>query len=231
MNNILSRVLLRYENDVDVNATSATYDIQFGNVKRNTHENTLWDFAQFEVMGHKWIDLSDSSFGFSLLNDSKYGHGIKDKVVRTSLVRSSMFPCPDQDKGQQHIEMALYTHNSSVDDSNVVWQANSLNVPLVCVKADSNDGEFGESYAFVSCDSRDVIIDTVKMAEDSDEAIIRLFETFNKTAKCTLKTKLPIKKAVITNLLEQEEKEVEVKDGKINLSFTPYEIKTLKLAF
>lgn len=226
-----TRVLLRYENDVDVNASQATYDIQFGNVRRNTHENTLWDFAQFECMGHKWIDLSDSSFGFSLLNDSKYGHGVKDKVVRTSLVRSSMFPCPDQDKGRQHIELSLYAHNSAAEDSDVVWQANSLNVPLIALKAGRNDGELGDEYGFVSVDSREVIVDTVKMAEDSDEAIVRLYETFNRRTKCVLRTARPVKKAYLTNLLENEEEELEVKNGEIRLVLDPYEIKTLKITF
>lgn len=226
-----TRVLLRHENDVDVNSSNATYDIQFGNVKRNTHENTLWDFAQFEVMGHKWIDLSDSSFGFSLLNDSKYGHSVKDKVVRTSLCRSAIFPCKDQDKEHQHIELSLYAHGCALDDSDVVWQANSLNAPLIAVNAAENNGGIAGEYGFISVDSREVVIDTVKMAEDSDEAVVRLYETFNRRTKCVLKFERPIKKACLANLLENEEEELEVKNGEIRLSFTPYEIKTLKLTF
>ena len=36
---------------VDIRATEATYDIQFGNIKRPTHWNTSWDYARFEVIG------------------------------------------------------------------------------------------------------------------------------------------------------------------------------------
>lgn len=226
-----TRTLLRYENDVDINSTFASFDIQFGNIKRNTHSNTLWDFAQFETMGHKWIDLSDNGFGFSLLNDSKYGHSIKDKRVRTSICRSSMWPCTDQDKEHQHVKLSLYAHNSTVENSNVVSQANSINVPLICCHTGKNDGSISGNFSFAQIDKSNVIIDTVKMAEDSGDTIIRLFETFNKKTNCTLKLSRNIKKAYVTNLLEVQEQELDVKDNLINLSFNPFEIKTLKIEF
>ena len=56
--------------------TEATYEIQYGNVKRPTHNNTSWDKARFEVCGQKWADLSEGDFGVSLLNNCKYGHDI-----------------------------------------------------------------------------------------------------------------------------------------------------------
>lgn len=34
---------------IDVHTNEATFDIQYGNVKRDTHDNTSWDFAKFEV--------------------------------------------------------------------------------------------------------------------------------------------------------------------------------------
>ena len=70
-----SYLLLKADFPVDVNAVKATFDIQFGNIERVTHENTLWDFAQFESCAHKWADLSDNSFGLAVLNDCKYGFG------------------------------------------------------------------------------------------------------------------------------------------------------------
>ncbi len=70
---------------VDIRATRATYDIQFGNIERPTHWNTSWDWARFEVLGHKWADLSEGNYGVALLNDCKYGYDIKDNVMRLTL--------------------------------------------------------------------------------------------------------------------------------------------------
>ena len=68
--------LLKAGFSVDIRNTKATFDIQCGHVERPTHYNTSWDYARFEVCAHKWADLSDDSYGVSLLNDCKYGYSI-----------------------------------------------------------------------------------------------------------------------------------------------------------
>lgn len=56
-----------------VHTAEATYEIQFGSIKRPTHTNNEWDFAKFEVPGHRYADLSEGDYGVSVLNDCKYG--------------------------------------------------------------------------------------------------------------------------------------------------------------
>lgn len=45
--------LIKVEFPMDVLSQEATYEIQYGFVKRPTHINTSWDMAKFEVCGHK----------------------------------------------------------------------------------------------------------------------------------------------------------------------------------
>lgn len=52
-------VLLKAAFPVDICADRAQYDIQFGSIARDTHTNTSWDEARFEVCAHKWADLSE----------------------------------------------------------------------------------------------------------------------------------------------------------------------------
>ena len=80
-----SHKILKVEFPVNVKSLDATYEIQFGHVKRPTHFNTSWDQARFEVSGHKWADLSEYGFGVSLLNDCKYGHSTRGSVMSLSL--------------------------------------------------------------------------------------------------------------------------------------------------
>jgi hypothetical protein len=84
---------------VDVLATQATYEIQWGSVQRPTHRNTSWDWARLESCAQKWVDLSEGDYGVSLLNDCKYGHDIRDNVMRLSLLRSPTSPDPEADQG------------------------------------------------------------------------------------------------------------------------------------
>jgi alpha-mannosidase len=78
--------MLRTSFPVLVRASEATCDIQFGSVKRPTHRNTGWDMARDEVCAHKWVDLSQGDYGVALLNDSKYGHCIRDNVIDLNLL-------------------------------------------------------------------------------------------------------------------------------------------------
>ena len=75
----------------------ASFDIQYGYVKRNTHKNTSWDRAKFEVVGHKYADLSDNDYGIAILNDCKYGYTIFDKTIDLNLLRSPNIPDPETD--------------------------------------------------------------------------------------------------------------------------------------
>ena len=53
------------------------------------HQNTSWDAAKHEVVGHRWADMSEYGFGVALLNDCKYGHSVTQRnVLSLSLLRS-----------------------------------------------------------------------------------------------------------------------------------------------
>ncbi len=65
------QTLLRARFPLNLNATRATCEIQFGAVERPTHRNTSWDWARFEVCAHRWVDLSEGGYGVALLNDGK----------------------------------------------------------------------------------------------------------------------------------------------------------------
>lgn len=45
--------LLKAHFPMDVHTDEATFEIQFGNVTRKTHQNTSWDQARFESCGQK----------------------------------------------------------------------------------------------------------------------------------------------------------------------------------
>ena len=122
--------LLKVEFDVDVNANEASYDIQFGNLKRPTHRNTSWDVARFEVCAHKWADLSEGDYGVSLLNDCKYGHAIHDGKMAISLVKSGIEPNPVTDQEEHFFTYSILPHKGDWKKGETVKQAYMLNVPV-----------------------------------------------------------------------------------------------------
>ena len=224
-------ILLKADYPVDVNAMKATFDIQFGSYERSTHNNTLWDYAQFEVCGHKWADLSDNSFGLSVLNDCKYGNTVKKGRIQPTLLRCATQPNWAQDREVHYFTYSLYPHAGNVSASDVVAHGYSLNLPLYCAAASANAGNLAGEYGLVSCCAPNVVIETVKKAEDSEDIILRAYESGNKgTVCCYAFTDAP-KRVVECNLMEEDEDEIAVDGKTIALKFRPFEIKTLKVTF
>lgn len=98
-----AQILVRDYFPVDIHTEEAVFEIQYGNVKRKTHSNTMWDFAKFEVCAHKWLDVSETGYGISMLNDCKYGCSVKDGVIGLTMLKSALYPNPEADKEAAHV--------------------------------------------------------------------------------------------------------------------------------
>ncbi|MHC4874276.1 MAG: alpha-mannosidase, partial [Planctomycetota bacterium] len=102
--------MLRAAFPTTINSASASFDIQYGYVTRETHNNDSWDMAKFEVAAHRYADLSASDYGCALLNDCKYGYKVKKNILDLNLLRSSTDPDPDADQGHHEFTYVLLPH-------------------------------------------------------------------------------------------------------------------------
>ncbi len=224
-----SHLVLKTAFPVDVNTNKATYDIQFGSVERPTHKNTSWDAARFEVCAHKYCDLSEYGYGVSLINDCKYGHAIHDGVMSLTLLKCGTFPDPTADKCEHEFTYSLYPHANDYREAGTIKKAYELNIPMIAVNVGKNKGNLPCEYSFLSVDKENVIFETAKKAEDGEGIILRGNECFNKRTTAVLTLGVPAKSAYICDMLENEETEIPIYDGKITLNFKPFEIITVKL--
>ena len=55
--------------DTSVRQEFARFDVQFGNVKRPTTRNNSVEKAKFEVLNHKYTDLSEPGYGVAVLKN------------------------------------------------------------------------------------------------------------------------------------------------------------------
>jgi len=220
-------ICLKADYPVDVNAERATFDIQFGSLERVTHENSSWDFAQFEVCGHKWADLSDNGFGLSVLNDCKYGWTVKDGSIQPTMVRSPNGHHGQQDIGRHDFVYSMYPHAGTVAQSDVVRESYNLNVPLrAMMGTGETNGKLPEAYSLVSVDKANIIIETVKKAEDSNAVIVRAYECWNRKTEATFDFGGKVKRLRECDLMEENAAPCEA-----TLTFKPFEIKTLMVEF
>lgn len=225
--------LLRAEFPVDVHATKANFDIQFGNIERPVHTNTSWDVARFEVNGQKWIDLSEGDYGVSLLTDSKYGYSVAYRKMGVSLIKSATDPHPTADIGDHEFTYSIYPHQGTWDQASTMEEALDLNVlPLIQVGKPGTTFADYPTESWLAVENKNILLDTIKQAEDNEDLIVRLYEYHNKRTIAQLKFIEVPKQVVLCDLLENELERLEVTaTGLVEVPFMPFEIQTLKLKF
>lgn len=214
---------------VDVNAHTARYEIQFGNVERPTHTNTSWDMARFEVCAHKWADLSEDDFGMSLLNDCKYGHHTKGNIMRLSLLRSPKEPDVLADMGEHVFTYSIMPHAGDYIQAQTVRQAYSLNVPVKAIVTKPAKGKLPAEKSFIAVDVDNVVLEVVKKAEKGEGIILRFYECHGIRGNVGIKVDLPFHKVEECDLMEDRIDKVESNNGEFSFEVKPFEIKTFKL--
>ncbi len=221
-------VLLRVNFPVDVNTTKATYEIQFGNVERETTNNHSWDTAKFEACGHKWADLSEDNNGISLLNDCKYGYGIKDGNLSLTLIKAGTYPNENADIGKHHFVYSIYPHAGRWQEAETVEMAYNLNVPPVVVLQNQNEGE-PAGTEFLICGAKNCFIEVLKEAEDQNGTIVRIYENRNRHTRTKISLPKYVKQIYECNLMEKNERELEIQEHVVEVVLKPYEIKTYRI--
>lgn len=220
--------LLKVHFPVNIHTDEATFDIQFGNVTRKVHTNTSWDVARFESCGQKWMDLSEGHYGVSLLNDCKYGHSVKDSNMALTLIKSGIEPNPTTDQEEHFFTYAIYPHAENWRAGGTVKEAYQLNQAAYSVPK----GNLFETTSFASVNQSNVMLETIKEAEDGSGVILRLYEYEN--ALTNAHVTLGIDSIVSVeecNLLEETIQNVPLTENGFDITIKPYEIKTYKCKY
>lgn len=223
------RKMLRVTARPDVHWHEASFEIQYGTVRRPTHHNTSWDRARFEVAGHRFADLSQPDHGFAIVNDCKYGHSVLGNVMDLTLLRSSRSPDPVADMHTHTFTFGYLPHEGDLVQSGVLQAAHGLNAPLLVSAAPGLPAKPVRSHFAVHGDH--VKIEAVKRAEDGLGLVLRLYETSGATATVTLEAEKAWKALYETDMLESEKgrEKVAGAGNTVDLVFKPFEIRTFVL--
>lgn len=214
--------LLRTVFELDVNCTEAVCGIQMGQIRRPTHANTSWDAEKYEVCAGRYVDLSEEDYGIGLLCDCKYGYNVRNNVLDLCLLRSSVWPGRDADKGVHTFTYVLYPHLGNTAKSGIAQVAEILNRPCAFFTGTVVPD------MYLSVDSPNIVVEALKPAEDGKGYVLRMFEAYGARVNTALTLK-GMTKCQQTDILERVEEELEVAADRVPLTFRPYEIKTLRI--
>jgi len=226
-----SEKLLKLAFPIDIHAEEVAAETQFGFVKRPTHENTSWDFARFESCQHKYLFLNEKDWGVAFANDSTYGFDVQRTTeangatvtsVRFSLLRSTKFPDPEADQGKHSMKFKIRPAATIQDAVNLGYE---LNYPAREVQGNR------VIEPLVSSSAAQVIIETVKLAEDgSGDLIVRLYESTGGRCDSRIAFAGAAEKIWLTDFLEMPTSADHSAGGSIDLQFRPFQVITVRVA-
>jgi alpha-mannosidase len=150
-----------------------------------------------------------------------------DGQLGLTLLRSPTWPYKDADKCKHTFTYSLYAHKGRLSDGDTVRLAFDLNNPMFTVQSCENGGD-STTYSMLECENANVVVDTVKMAEEGNMVILRLYETHRIRTQLGLKLGFPFKKVYKCDLMEKDICEVASDGNTVKLPVNPYEIVTLK---
>jgi alpha-mannosidase len=187
--------ILKLSFPVDVTAPRATYEVPYGHIERATNGD--------EDPGQRWIDVAGTGYGFSLINDAKYGYSVDGNDLRLSVVRGAAYahhiphvldPGKDhlwQDQGVQTMRLLLVPHQDTWQDARVPRLADEFTVPAPVIYQGIHAGARPESDSFVSVSAPDVIVSAFKKAEEGDDLILRCYETDGRPSSAKISMRVP----------------------------------------
>lgn len=210
-----TQVLLKANFPLTVSSDTATYEIPFGAITRTTQPKTAAEKAKWEVPAIRWADLSDKTFGTSILTNCKHGFDTSHNHLRLTLLKSPIWPDPESDQGNHHFTYAIYPHQGNWQSANTARHARELNIkPIIHRPTELNQekSQTGKTKrSFVHIHNPNLILTAFKPSEDhADEFILRCYETQGKEATLKISHTLSIDnfdKAQSVNLLESSTKQ------------------------
>ena len=189
------------EFSINVLSREVTCDTSAGFIRRETHKNTTWQQAKFEVCSHKWCDMSETDGGVAIINDGKYGIGLDENHITLSLLRANIRPDISSDIGYHEFCYQILPHKGNVVEAKINQKAFEYNVILEKPHLHQPvKKELLQMLRDLTSLGEGLFLQALKISEDEERIIVRLSEQDGRRGK--LKFSLPV---TPVNMLEEDE--------------------------
>lgn len=244
-----------------VKSSFAAYEIPFGYIERydfgiksdpgvelNTPKRA-WEEAdqtKYEVAALRWVNVSDKNnlCGITLLNDSKYGFSQENGTLRMSLLRGPRrggqgMPDVYADQsshpivGIHKVKYAIVPHNGAWRDTNTARQGVEFNTPFLSKIEASHSGKDSHAIRSIKVEPDNVIVETIKKSEDSEEFVIRLYEAHGYDTEAVISFSHTPQSVQETDMLEWDKyaptDSFPVIRNDVKITLKKHEVKTIRV--
>jgi alpha-mannosidase len=247
------QVRIRAKFSTEINSSQYQSETQFGVVSRPV--NQYYFYPEDEWLERpcgiypalNWIDYSDGEKGVTLINKGLPAHEVRDGELYITLLRSVLMlssdgetgpaiPTPDAQEFKTYsFEYSLFPHEKSWKEANAFKPAYEFNNGLISfqlpVERRKRIRALPSQFSFVEVKPENLILVALKKAEDTNEVVMRLFETKGEWTKGEIDLFKEPSSVKIVNLLEDGEEEIKYWGKQIRLQVEPSEIVSLKIRF
>ncbi len=213
--------LLKTHFESNILCSEAQHEIQFGYVKRPTHDSHAYAADRYETCNHRYTALCESNRGFAVLNESSYGVSTGRGEAALSLLRGALVPDDTCDQGEHDLTYSLYPFAADFEHSGVVEQGYELNCPVE-VMAGACAAQSGY-YA----QGGSAVLETVKPADDGNGVILRLYESLHRQSVDCVHAPCA-GKWYLCDMPESVQGEYLGEGDHVQIPVTPFEVKTLR---
>ena len=187
-----------------------------------------------------WIGASDDSFGVTLSSSvavADYLDPTDDPVstvILQPILLASRVSCHSEGNqylqtGNHHFSFSLNSHHSGwINGYKTGRQANERLYVVVDPKSYADAG-LPEEKSFFSLDGEDIIISTIKKAEDDQSVVVRMFDLKGESRNVKLNHDFNFNHAVSTSLVEENIQDIQSKKNQTNIKIGHHAIETVKL--
>ncbi|MGQ9856293.1 MAG: alpha-mannosidase [Fervidobacterium sp.] len=218
------RAVLKALFPTNVLSRYALYDIDGGYIQRSTTDNTSFEQARFEVLGHRWVDISQYDHGVCILNDGKYGHCVKGITIEMTLLKAGIYPDFYVDEGHHEFKYSIYLHGKQ-DVLDFYKRADKLNNPVKIYK-----GKLKEPAFNVKIEPENFKVLSVRKVDRY--VYLRILECTGSLGDVSigfLTNGLNFKKVSLVNALEDLIRDLKVVDNTVNIPAEPFKFYTVSV--
>ena len=224
------QTLLKAVFPLAVRAENASYEIQFGVVRRPTHRNTSWEQEKFEVCAHRWMDLWEPGYGVSVLNDSRYGCDVHGHTMRLTLLRGAEWPDPEADQGRHELSYSLFPRRGEGSLGETVRRAAEINAPMQC-RGPGSAGTGDAPHRMLFSIQGTGILSALKRADNGDGWIVRIYEPQGGRGTATITTPRAIASLVACNHVEEDQEPIPIRGASFTIALLPFQVRSFRLRF
>jgi alpha-mannosidase len=151
--------------------------------------------------------------------------------MRLSLLRSPTWPDPTADRGKHVIEYVLYPHAGRWQDAQTVQRGYEYNNALIAVLTETHKGVLPPVHSFVRLSPANVVLTSIKKAEDSKAWIIQWYESLGKDTEAALTLPRVPQSAVVSNFLEADGSALAIERNSLQVKTPKNSVVTVKVSF